>query len=526
VISVSDVSQLLQEAYFATIKDFKDGSIVSGKVAEVGKREVLIDIGHKAEGIVLKDEFFPEEVPAVGEPLDVFIESVEDEEGRLVISYQKAKKAIGWKKLAGNYNEKDIVEGVVSRKVKGGFMVNVFGCEGFLPGSLSTFINLPDDKVLGHRFVFQIIKLSKQKQNFILSRKDAVRMEREEQRAKLWETLAVGEVRKGRVKGITDFGAFIDLGGVDGLVHIGDMSWKKINHPSEIVAVGNDIDVIVLNVDKDNRKVSLGMKQLTPDPWNDIEKKYPAATVVQGKVVNILHYGVFVELEKGIEGLVHVSEVTWGNSKVNIHDLFAIGDVIEVKILNVDTQSRKISLSVKQLEKDPWENIPEGIEDNARLKGKVVGFTQEAAFIELPQGIEGVVYTKDLSWTKRVTRPQEVLKKNQSHDFLVLEIDRDNRRVVLGMKQLKDDPWPRIVDRYPVGQTVETEVVKTTDFGVFVKLEEELEGLIFADEIDEAARNSLNVGDKISARVIKIDPKSAKIGLSARTEGESGSVSE
>ena len=512
--------QELEEAYSASIKQLKDGALVKGKVVEIGKREVMIDIGYKAEGIVLKDEFFPAEIPPVGSDVDLFIENVEDEDGKLVVSYQRAKKMMGWKTLVEDHKEKDIVDGIVSRKVKGGFMVSVFGCEGFLPGSLSTFINTPDDKVLGQTFPFQIVKLSKAKQNFILSRKDAVRLEKEDVRNKLWEELSIGEVRPGRVKGITDFGAFIDLGGVDGLVHIGDMSWKKINHPSEIVAVGNDVDVMILSIDKDSKKVSLGMKQLTPDPWQDIDGKYPMGTVVAGKVVNILNYGVFVELEKGIEGLVHVSELTWGSSKLNINDMFAIGDQIEVKILSVDTVSRKISLSVKQLEKDPWENIPEGIEIGARVNGKVIGFTQEAAFIELAQGIEGVVYNKDLSWTKRVARPQEVLKKNQGHEFVIVDIEKDNRRVILGLKQLHDDPWPAIVEKYPVNEIFETEIVKLTDFGIFVKLEDDLEGLIFADEIDQQQRESVSVGDSIQAKVIKVDTKNAKIGLSAKLDKE------
>jgi small subunit ribosomal protein S1 len=516
MVYVADYSKELQEKYFSSIKELKDGAVVKGKVVEIGKREVVIDIGFKAEGIVLKDEFFPADVPAVGSEVDLYIENVEDDDGKLVVSYNRAKKMMGWKQLAENHDEKDIVEGVVSRKVKGGFMVSVFGCDGFLPGSLSTFINVPDDQVIGQKFRFQIVKLSKQKQNFIVSRKDALRLEREDLRNKLWEEMKVGEVRKGRVKGITDFGAFVDLGGVDGLVHIGDMSWKKINHPSELVSLNDEISVMILNIEKESKKVSLGMKQLTPDPWSDIENKFPAATTVKGKVVNILNYGVFVELERGIEGLVHVSELTWGSSKINIADMFKIGDEIEVKIINVDTKNRKISLSVKQLARDPWTDMPEGIEINGRATGKVIGFAQDAAIVELTQGIEGVVYNKDLSWTKRVSRPQEILKKNQEHEFMVLEIEKDNRRVVLGLKQLHEDPWPAIVDRYSVGRVLETEVVKLTDFGVFVKLEDDLEGLIFSDEIEEQARATIAPGQMISARVIKVDAKNGKIGLSAK----------
>jgi len=428
---------------------------------------------------------------------------------------------MGWKVLAENYNEKDLVEGVVSRKVKGGFMVNVFGCDGFLPGSLSTFINTSDDKVLGHKFIFQIVKLSKTKQNFIVSRKDALRIEKEDIKSKLWEEIIAGQTRKGKVKGITDFGAFIDLGGVDGLVHIGDMSWKKINHLSEVVAVGGEIDVMILSVDKDNKKVSLGMKQLTPDPWENIEEKFPAGKTVNGKVVNILNYGVFIELEKGIEGLVHVSELTWGSNKINIQDMFKVNDTVEVKILNIDSKNRKISLSVKQLEKDPWDAIPEGIELNQRISGKVIGFAQDAAFVELKQGIEGVVYNKDLSWTKRVSRPQEILKKNQEHEFVIIDIDKQNRRVVLGLKQLHEDPWPSISEKYSVGEVIDTEVVKMAEFGLFVKIEDDLEGLVFADEIEEDQKSTLNVGDKIKVKVIKVDAKNAKIGLSAKLDKSS-----
>ena len=508
----------LQKAYFSSIKEFKDGDIVEGTIVEIRPKEVIVDIGYKSEGIVLADEFMPEGVPEVGSTIEVLIDAVEDEDGRLVISYEKAKKSLGWRRLSTQHEEGDIVEGVVVRKVKGGFMVDVFGTEGFLPGSLSAFRDMPEGQVIANKFLFQIVRLSKAKQNFIVSRKDALRAERELKREKAWEGLKVGQLVKGRVKSIADFGAFIDIGGIDGLLHIGDMSWRKINHPSEIVAVGSTIEVMVLNIDKQARRLSLGMKQLTQDPWSDIQERFPVGSVVKGKIVNIQNYGVFVELDKGIEGLAHIPELSWSRLKESPQELFAIGDMIEVKVINIDIQNRKISLSVKRLERDPWESLPDSFAADVKVKGKVIGFIQDAAFIELPEGMEAIVYTKDLSWTKRINRPQEVLKRNHIYEFKILDIDRDNRRIILGLKQLKDDPWSKIVENYPVGRTLDTEIVKITDFGVFVRLEEELEGLIFEDEIDKERKQELKVGDRIQAKIIKVDSENRKIGLSAKLD--------
>ncbi len=513
-----NLSSQLEEAYFSSIKELNDGDIVKGKIIEVRPKEVIIDIRYKSEGIVPRDEFSPGGVPPVGTEVEVLVEKVEDEEGRLVISYEKAKKSLGWRRLINEYKEGDLVEGIVSRKVKGGFMVEVFGVEGFLPGSLSTFKELPEQEVIGRKFLFQIIKLSKLKQNFVVSRRDALKIEKEIQKKKIWESFKVGQIVKGRVKSITDFGAFIDIGGVDGLLHIADMSWQRVNNPQEIVAVGDEIEVMILNIDKEAKRLSLGRKQLMPDPWANIEERFPVGSVVKGKIVNIQNYGIFVELDKGIEGLVHVSELSWSKTKVEVQHSYAIGDIIEVKVINIDTQNRKLSLSIKRLEKDPWQSLPEGLVKDAKVKGKVVGFIQDAAFVELSNGIEGVVYTKDLSWTKRINRPQEILRKNHIYEFKILEVDRENRRIILGLKQLKEDPWPRIVKAYPIGKVIDTEVVKITDFGIFVRLEEELEGLIFEDEIEPSLKQNLRVGDKLKAKIIKVDIENRKIGLSAKID--------
>ena len=509
----------LENLYFESIKELREGEIVEGKIIAVNPREVIVDVGYKSEGIIIRDEFVGVEDLESLEKIDVYVENVEDEEGRIVLSYRRANEARGWITLTDQHNEGDMVEGIVSRKVKGGYMVNVFGVEGFLPQSLSTFRNV-NENVIGKKFLFQILKLSKAKNNFILSRRDAVRQEREVLRKQLWEELKEGQLRKGRVKSITNFGAFVDLGGVDGLLHIADMSWKKVSHPSEVVAVGDEIQILVLSFDQEKRKISLGLKQTMPDPWLDIEKKYPVESVVKGKIVNIQNYGVFVELEKGIEGLVHISEVSWTKRYLNLNEMFAIGDIVEAKVIGVDPASRKISLSLKQLEKDPWEEIETMVTVDTEAKAKVVGFGEGCAYLSMDSGLEGIVYNEDLSWTKRVIRAQEIVKKQHSYDFRILGLDRTNRRVILGLKQLVDDPWPEILERYPIGIQIEGEVVKLTNFGVFVKLEEELEGLVFSGEIEEEKMNSLQPGDKLKVKVIKITPASAKIGLSARIDEE------
>ncbi|RKY33818.1 MAG: 30S ribosomal protein S1 [Candidatus Omnitrophota bacterium] len=521
-MSVEGKSLELENAYFNSIKELKEGEIVEGRIVALTPREVIVDVGYKSEGIILREEFDDIEDLEKLEKVEVYVESVEDEEGKIVLSYKKAKEARGWEKLLKEYQEGDLVEGIVSKRVKGGYIVKVFGIDGFLPQSLSAFRG-KEDGVIGEKFYFQIIKLSKSKSNLILSRKDALKVEREIARKKLWDTLKVGQIYKGKVKSITNFGAFIDLGGVDGLLHIADMSWKKISHPSEVVAVGDEIQVMVLDFDREKGKISLGLKQTMPDPWLEIEKKYPVGFIVKGKIVNIQNYGIFVELEKGIEGLVHVSEISWIKKFINLNETFAIGDVIEVKVIGVDSSNRKISLSIRQLERDPWEDIENLVTIDSQVKGRVTGFAEGCAYIELENGLEGIIYNEDLSWTRRFLKANEVLRKGHTYDFKVLGLDRSNRRVILGRKQLTPDPWPQILQRYPLGKVIEAEVVKVTNFGVFVKLEEELEGLVFSGEIDREKMNSLNPQEKLKVKVIKIDPTSAKIGLSAKVDEEESS---
>jgi len=508
----------LENAYFESIKELKESDIVKGKILKVSKAGVIVDVGYKAEGIIPKEEFIGIDISNLKE-IDVYVENIEDEEGKIVLSFKKARELEGWKKLMTEYKEGDIVEGIITKKVKGGYMVDVFGIEGFLPQSLSTFKNI-DTEAIGNKFNFQIIKMTKPKESFILSRRDVIRIEKELQKKKIWEELEVGKIVRGKVKAITNFGAFIDLGGIDGLLHIGDMSWKKISHPSEVVAVGDELDLIVLSFNREQNKVSLGLKQIIADPWKDIDKKYPIGSMQKGRVTNLQNYGVFVELEKGIEGLIHISEISWTKKIVNLSDMFAVGDTIEVKVIGIDIGKRRISLSLRQLEKDPWENIEEIVVVDSIVKGIPMSYTRNFVNIKLENGLDGIIYNEDISWTKRVSIAKEILKKDQVYDFKVLGIDKQNRKVILGLKQLKEDPWPKILEKYPIGSIVEVEVIKITNFGVFVKLEEELEGLIFSSEIDKEALSNIKPKDKLKAKILKIDPKTAKVGLSTKIDEE------
>ncbi|MDD5236889.1 MAG: S1 RNA-binding domain-containing protein, partial [Candidatus Omnitrophica bacterium] len=381
---------------------------------------------------------------------------------------------------------------------------------------LSAFKALADKDILNNVFKFKIIKINNLRRSLILSRREAVQKDKEKAKEKIWQELKIGEIYTGAVKGIADFGAFIDLGGVDGLLHITDMSWSKISHPSEIVAIGDKIEVMILNIDKEASKVSLGLKQRFPDPWADIENKYPIGTKVKGKIVNILPYGVFVELEKGIEGLVHISEVSWAKRVSSPQEIFAIGDMVEVQVLNIEREARRISLSIKQLESNPWLEVEGKYPVGTKVQGKVRGFTDYGAFIELDSNIEGMVHVSDFSWTKRINHPQDVLKKGQKIEAMILSIDAQNRRISLGLKQLTANPWPEIAQKYPLETVLDAEVVSITDFGVFVKLEEELEGLVFSGEIEKDQLAQLKPQDKLKVKVIKVDVEQAKIGLSAK----------
>jgi len=512
---MSTERSVMEELYNQSIKILKEGQIVKGKIVSIKSKEVLVDVGFKSEGVVPIVQFGKEDLE-VGKELDFFIDCIEDDHGMIGLSREKAIRIQGWDKIVKHANEGTLVEGKPVKKVKGGFLVDVMGIEGFLPTSLSSFRGLSDKNILYNIFKFKIIKVNNLRHSIILSHREAMQKEKEAAKERLWQDLKVGSICSGTVKAITDFGAFVDLGGVDGLLYITDMSWSKISHPSEIVALGDKIDVVILNLDKESSKVSLGLKQRFPDPWQDIETKYSVGSKVKGKVVNILPYGVFVELEKGIEGLVHVSEISWTKRVSNPGEMFAIGDTVEVQVLSIDKESRKISLSLKQLEQNPWLDAESKYVPGINVQGKIRGFTAYGVFVELDNSLEGMIHISDISWTKRIAHPQDIFKKGQKLEVVVLSADAQNRRIALGLKQLQPNPWPEIAKKYPLDTVIETEVVNITDFGVFVKITEELEGLVYASEIEKEALAQLKPGDKLKAKVIKVDAEQAKIGLSAK----------
>ncbi|MCM8784290.1 MAG: 30S ribosomal protein S1 [Candidatus Omnitrophica bacterium] len=512
----------LAEIYATTIKNLEEGNIIKGKIVEIRGNDVIVDIGYKAEGFLPKSEFSDISGIKVGDEIDVYIDDLENENGVVVLSKIKADRTLGWERILENYKEGDLIEGRVVRKVKGGLMVDI-GVEAFLPSSLCG-VKAPAgvDRMLGQTFKFRIVKMNKQRHNVVVSRKDVMLLEKEEAKKKMLESMKEGDIRTGTVKNITDYGAFIDLGGVDGLLHITDMTWGRISHPSEMLALGDKIDVVVLNVDRENAKVSLGLKQKTENPWKEVEKKFTVGSRVKGKVVNIVPYGAFVELDKGIEGLIHISEFSWTKKVHDPHEFVAIGDAIEVVVLSVDAENKKISLSIRQLEQDPWIKITTNYPVGTKVKGKIKHITDYGAFVELEDGVEGMIHVSDISWTKKLRTPAEVLKKGEKIEAIVVSLDEENRRVNLGIKQLIPDPWQQLVEKFKVDTVIEGKINKVTNFGVFVELTPELEGLLHISEIDPSLASKLEeiykVGDKLKVKVVKIDNERRQIGLSTKLE--------
>lgn len=507
---------LMEEMYQNTFRDIKEGEIVKGTIVAFNEKEAVVDIGFKSEGFVSVEEFRNVENLEVDTEIDVLIESIEDDDGRLILSRLKAEKLRGWMKIGDSINEGDQIEGRIVKQVKGGFIVDIQGVEAFLPMSLSAFKGVPAEEIMANKYTFTVAKLNKARRNLILSRREVVQKERDMVRDKLWGELEKGQKRTGTVKGITDFGAFIDLGGVDGLLHITDMSWTRINHPSEIVSIGDKIEVLILDYDQGGSKVSLGLKQIVSNPWDDIYEKYPTGTRTKGRVVNVMPYGVFVEIEKGIEGLLHSSEITWQKKLVNPQEMFKVGDEIDVQIINVDKDSKRISLSMKQLEENPWQDAVSQYTVNSSVKGSVRGFTDYGAFVELSSGLEGMIHISDMSWTRKINHPQDVLEKGQEVEVVVLAVDPDNRKINLGLKQLSENPWPSIAEKYPVDTEMDAEVVLNSNFGVFVKLDDEVEALVYSSEIDKEKADALQPGDQLRIKIIKVDVDQMKIGVSAK----------
>lgn len=525
-ISVTDKSEMSDFAklYQDSIVDVKEGQILKGKIIAINPKDVVVDVGYKSEGAIPLSEFTDPESLKVGDEIDVYLESKEDDNGMVVLSKQKAERAVGWEMVISKYGEGDIVDGKVSKKVKGGFMVNV-GVEAFLPASLAgskTFGNL--NQLIGQVFTFKIVKINKARRNIVVSRKDAISQQREEDKKKLFETLQKGAIVAGIVRNITDFGAFVELdGGIIGLLHITDMSWGRISHPSEIVAIGDKIDVMVLDFDTTSGKISLGLKQRTQSPWEAVDAKYAVGSKLKGTVVNLVPYGAFVELEKGVEGLLHISELSWTKKYANPNELLAIGDRIEVQVLDVDRQNKKISLGLKQLEANPWLEVDKKYPVSQKVKGKVRNLTDYGAFVELEDGIDGLVHVSDISWTKRIGHPKDVFSKGEKIEAVVLAVDSANRRISLGIKQLTPDPWDEIAVKYPSETVMDGKVTKVANFGLFVEIASDLEGLVHISEITlgegEKLEAKFNTGDSVKVKVLKVDSLQHKIALSLKAAG-------
>ena len=509
------------ELYQQSIVDIKDGQIVKGKIIAINPKDVVVDIGYKSEGAINISEFADPEAIKIGDEVDVYLESKEDENGMVVLSKQKAERAVGWEMVVSRYGEGDMVDGKVSKKVKGGFMVNI-GVEAFLPASLAAlkgFGNL--NQLIGQTFPFKIVKINKARKNIVVSRKDVLQQQKEEDKKKIFDALQKGAVVSGIVRNITDFGAFVDLGaGMTGLLHITDMSWGRVSHPSECLAIGDKIDVVVLDFDKESGRVSLGLKQKTQNPWEVVDTKYPAGSRIKGTVVNLVPYGAFVELEKGVEGLLHISELSWSKKYSNPNELLAIGDRIEVQVLEADKNNKKISLGLKQLEANPWIGVEEKYPVGTKVKGKIRNLTDYGAFVELEDGIDGLIHVSDISWTKRVGHPKDVFKKGEKVEAVVLSADSNNRRISLGIKQMTPDPWDDIAAKYAAETIMAGKVTKAANFGLFVEIDKDLEGLVHISEISlgegEKLEEKFKVGDDLKVKILKVDSIQHKIALSIK----------
>jgi small subunit ribosomal protein S1 len=515
--------ETLAALYEETFRNFEEGTITEGRVVAIQKDKVIVDIGYKSEGVISTNQFMPDELPtlALGDCIQVYIEQREDSEGNLLLSKEKADKMKTWEDLEVAHQEDREVQGKVISRIKGGMMVDI-GVKAFLPGSQIDLTPVRDlDGLVGKTFPFKIIKINHRRGNVVISRRALLEESRDKKRQTTLSTLNEGQLIQGTVKNITDYGAFLDLGGIDGLLHITDISWGRVGHPSDMFSVGDRLEVLVLKYDRDTGRISLGLKQKTADPWTDVTAKYPEGTRVTGKVVSLTDYGAFVELVPGVEGLVHVSEMSWTHEVRHPSRVVSIGDAIEAQVLHVDQQGRKISLGMKQTAPNPWDIIQSRYPLGTQIEGKVKSVTDFGAFVGLDEGIDGLIHISDMSWTKHIKHPSELFKKGQRVEAIILRIDKEKERLSLGYKQLTGDPWETdIPSRYQVGTATEGVISKIADFGVFVELEGGVEGLIHISEAGEEGHQKLeekfHEGDTITAKVVKVDCEERKIALSLR----------
>ena len=515
----------LQQLIAASVKNYREGSIVKGHVLEKRPKEFLIDIGYKSEGVISASEFENPDELQVGDEVEVLLERLENDLGMVVLSKQKAAQRQNWSKIVKLFEAEGLIKGHVKSVVKGGLIVNV-GVEAFLPAS-QVDINPPKDltQFVGNTYDFKIVKINEDRKNVVISRRELIEAERSERRQQFLGNVSPGDKVQGTVKNITDFGAFLDLDGIDGLLHITDMSWARLSHPSEAVKPGDRLEVIVLEINKDKERISLGLKQLQSNPWDRIEERFPTGQKIKGKITNLMPYGAFVQIEEGIEGLIHVSELSWTKRIVRPSDVLTLDQEIEAVVLGVNKEDQKISLGVRQLEPNPWDEIEQRYSIGKQVRGQIRNMTAYGAFVELEEGIDGMVHVSDLSWTKKINHPSEALKKGDEIEAVVIDIDKANQRISLGVKQLEIDPWKEIESKFKIGDVVNGTVSKIANFGAFIELPGDIDGLVHISQISEdrveKVKDVLKVGQEVEARVIKIDKTERRLGLSIKATGYS-----
>ena len=511
------MEELLAES---KIELLKEGSVISGTIMEIRPTEVVIDFGGKAEGTIPAHEFLDLSELEIGSDIEVFLERLEDRFGNPQLSFDKAEQKKNWEKIVNTCEEGSVITGRVRSKVKGGLVVNI-GVDAFLPSS-QVDIQAPKnlDQFVGQTFDFKVVKINRERKNIVVSRRELIEERRQDKKREILSKIIPGETRRGMVKNITDYGAFIDLDGLDGLLHITDMSWGRVSHPSEMVKTGEEITVCIIDIDEKRERVSLGLKQLSSNPWDEIESKFPINAKVRGKVVNLVPYGAFVELEEGVEGLVHVTEMSWTKRITKPGEVLNVGDEVDAVVLGIQKDDQKISLGLRQLEVNPWDMATHNYPPGARVRGKVRNLTSYGAFVELEEGIDGLVRVSDMSWTRKINHPSEMVKKGDEVDAIVVEVDVENQRISLGMKQLTQDPWEDIDRLYKLGDVIKGKVARVAGYGAFIELEHEIDGLVHISQISEdrieKVKDYLNEGEEVTARVIKIDKDERRIGLSVK----------
>ena len=515
-VEQTEVSEDIQDQYLGSISEISENQVLTGRVIGMNDKDILIDIGFKSEGLIDRSEFPQNALPQIGDQIEVYLEYLEDRNGNLVLSKEKADFMRRWRDIREFYEKEKIFTCKILRRIKGGMIVDIDGLQGFLPGSQIDVRPIKDfDQYLDQDLEVRVVKLNEARKNIVVSHKVIIEDSLKEKREELLADMEIGQIMEGRVKNITDFGVFIDLGGIDGLLHITDLSWGRVNHPSEVVKLDETLSIKIIDYDKEKQRVSLGLKQLMPHPWENVEKNYPIGSNVKGKIVSLTNYGAFVELEAGVEGLIHVSEMSWTRHIKNASEMYSIGEEIKAGVLSIDTDERKISLGVKQLEPDPWDEIEEKFMVGSLQKGKVINITQFGVFVELEEGIEGLIHVSDLSWTKVVRHPKETVQKDENVEVRILEISREKRRIALGLKQVTDDPWPELMKKFETGKEITGEIIRILEKGIILQLEDDVEGIVPFGSGSKKNRKEVltkfSAGDSLTGHVMEVKPDDKKV---------------